>query len=150
FALLAIDVDDLKAVNDGYGHAAGDALLVAIGHVLASVARKGETLARIGGDEFVLLIPDASEEAPAVVARRAEGAVAGLNLPTGPARVSVGWASGAAGDDPYLVLQRADAQLYVAKTGKGGSGSSTRSLTLAKESDSAEVKVTTDGSNARE
>jgi diguanylate cyclase (GGDEF)-like protein len=117
FALLAIDVDNLKAINDGYGHAAGDALLVAIGHVLASVARKGETLARIGGDEFVLLMPDASEEAPAVVARRAEGAVAGLNLPTGPASVSVGWASGAVGDDPYLVLQRADARLYAAKTG---------------------------------
>ncbi len=122
FAILAIDVDNLKVINDGYGHAAGDALLVAIGHMLASVARKGETLARIGGDEFVLLIPDASEATPAVVARRAEAAVAGLNLPTGPARVSVGWASGAAGDDPFLVLQRADAGLYAAKTGKGGSG----------------------------
>jgi diguanylate cyclase (GGDEF)-like protein len=131
FALLAIDVDNLKAINDGYGHAAGDALLVAIGNVLASVARKGETLARIGGDEFVLLIPDASEETPAVVARRAEGAVAGLNLPTGPASVSVGWASGAVGDDPCLVLQRADARLYVAKTGEGTSRDPvTRPLTL--------------------
>ena len=121
FALLSIDVDNLKSINDGYGHAAGDALLVAIGRVLASVARKGETLARIGGDEFVLLIPEASEETPAAVARRAEGTVAGLNLPTGPASVSVGWASGAAGDDPYLVLQRADARLYAAKTGEGTS-----------------------------
>jgi diguanylate cyclase (GGDEF)-like protein len=121
FALLAIDVDNLKSINDGYGHAAGDALLVAIGHMLASVARKGETLARIGGDEFVLLIPDASEEAPAAVARRAKGAVAGLNLPTGPASVSVGWASGAAGDDAYLVLQRADAELYAAKAREGSS-----------------------------
>jgi diguanylate cyclase (GGDEF)-like protein len=121
FAFLAIDVDNLKTINDGYGHAAGDALLVAIGHVLASVARKGETLARIGGDEFVLLIIDPSEGTPSAVARRAENAVAGLHLPTGPAGVSVGWASGAAGDDPYLVLQRADAELYAAKTGGGTS-----------------------------
>ncbi|MEA2637702.1 MAG: hypothetical protein QOE18_759 [Chloroflexota bacterium] len=116
FALLAIDVDDLKTINDGYGHAAGDALLIAIGRVLASVARKGETIARIGGDEFVLLIPDPSEESPGIVARRMEAAVAELHLPTGPAGVSIGWAAGAAGDDAYLVLQRADAELYVAKT----------------------------------
>jgi diguanylate cyclase (GGDEF)-like protein len=118
FAILAIDVDNLKAINDGYGHAAGDALLVAIGGVLASVARKGETLARIGGDEFVLLIPDPPEEAPRIVARRMEDAVAALHLPTGPAGVSVGWACGAAGDDVYLVLQQADTQLYAAKTGE--------------------------------
>jgi diguanylate cyclase (GGDEF)-like protein len=116
FALLAIDVDNLKTINDGYGHAGGDALLVAIGRALGSVARKGETLARIGGDEFVLLIPDPSEEAPVIVARRMEEAVAALHLPTGPASVSVGWASGAAGDDVYLVLQRADKGLYAAKT----------------------------------
>jgi diguanylate cyclase (GGDEF)-like protein len=116
FALLAIDVDNLKLINDGFGHAAGDALLVAIGRVLASVARKGETLARIGGDEFVLLIPDPPEDAPLIVARRMEESVAELHLPTGPAGVSVGWAVGAAGDDAYLVLQRADAALYVAKT----------------------------------
>jgi diguanylate cyclase (GGDEF)-like protein len=116
FALLAIDVDNLKLINDGYGHAAGDALLVAIGRVLASVARKGETLARIGGDEFVLLIPDPSEGAPSIVARRMEETVAELRLPTGPASVCIGWSVGAAGDDVYLVLQRADAKLYIAKT----------------------------------
>ena len=118
FAILAIDVDSLKSINDGYGHAAGDALLVAIGQVLASVARKGETLARIGGDEFVLLISDPSEETPLMVARRMRQAVAALHLPTGPASVSVGWAAGAAGDDAYLVLQQADALLYAAKTGE--------------------------------
>ena len=115
FAILAIDVDNLKSINDGYGHAAGDALLVAIGQALASVARKDETLARIGGDEFVLLISDPSEETPLMVARRMRETVAALHLPTGPASVSVGCAAGAAGDDAYLVLQRADALLYAAK-----------------------------------
>jgi diguanylate cyclase (GGDEF)-like protein len=119
FALLAIDVDNLKTINDGYGHAAGDALLVAIARMLASVARKGDTLARIGGDEFVLLMPDAVGNTPIAVMRRMQDAVAGLNLVTGPAGVSVGWAAGQAGADPYLVLQRADALLYAAKGSDG-------------------------------
>jgi diguanylate cyclase (GGDEF)-like protein len=121
FALLAIDIDNLKTINDGFGHAAGDSLLVAIARALTSVARKGETLARMGGDEFVLLIPDADEHAPPAIARRMEEAVAALRLPTGPASVSVGWASGAAGADAYLVLQSADAVLYASKGGDGGS-----------------------------
>ena len=115
FAILALDVDNLKSINDGYGHAAGDALLVAIAGALASVVRKGETLARIGGDEFVLLIGDPTEETALMVAQRMRQAVAALNLPTGPASVSVGWAAGAAGDDAYLVLQRADGLLYAEK-----------------------------------
>ena len=119
FALLAIDVDNLKAINDGYGHAAGDVLLVAIARVLASVARKGETLARIGGDEFVLLMPDAGGDAPPAVARRMREAVAGLNLITGPAGISVGWATGEAGADPYVVLKCADRLLYAEKGTEG-------------------------------
>jgi diguanylate cyclase (GGDEF)-like protein len=119
FALLAIDVNNLKAINDGYGHAAGDGLLVAVARMLASVARKGETLARIGGDEFVLLMPDAVGEAPLAVARRMREAVAGLNLITGPVGISVGWAAGEAGADPYVVLQRADTLLYADKIGDG-------------------------------
>lgn len=119
FALLAMDVDNLKVINDGYGHAAGDALLVAIARMLTSVARKGDTLARIGGDEFVLLMPEAVGEIPIAVANRMKEAVAGLNLVTGPAGISVGWAVGEAAADPYLVLQRADALLYDAKGADG-------------------------------
>ncbi len=122
FAVLAMDVDNLKVINDGYGHAAGDALLVAIAGRLASVARKGDALARIGGDEFVLLMPEAAGETPIAVARRMKAAVAGLNLVTGPASISVGWAAADAGADPYLVLQRADAVLYAAKGSDGAGG----------------------------
>ncbi len=115
FAVLAIDVDNLKTINDGYGHAAGDALLVAIAGMLATVARKGDTLARIGGDEFVLLMPGAVEDAAHAVAGRMREAVGGLHLITGPAGISAGWAAGQAGEDAYVVLQRADALLYAAK-----------------------------------
>ncbi len=119
FAVIAMDVDNLKTINDGYGHAAGDSLLIAIAHTLASVARKGDTLARIGGDEFVLLMPDAVGETPIAVARRMKESVAALHLVTGPAGISVGWAAGDAGADAYLVLQRADAVLYRAKGSEG-------------------------------
>lgn len=115
FALLAIDIDNLKTVNDHHGHAAGDTLLVAVATAIASVARTGETLARTGGDEFVLLIPVATEDIPTRVGARMREAVAGLDLLTGPTSVSVGWALGAAADEPDLVLERADAMLYAAK-----------------------------------
>jgi diguanylate cyclase (GGDEF)-like protein len=125
FAMLAIDVDNLKTINDGYGHAAGDALLIAVAQTLAGVARKGDTLARIGGDEFVLLMPEAAGETPIAVARRMKDAVAGLNLVTGPAGISVGWAAGDAGADPYIVLQGADALLYAEKGSDGNPLSAT-------------------------
>ncbi len=76
FAILVIDVDGLKIVNDHWGHSQGDRLIIGVGAALAGVIRRGDTLARVGGDEFAALVLDASQEAIAHLEARMQAAVA--------------------------------------------------------------------------
>ena len=69
-AVLFVDLDNFKRVNDAHGHAAGDAALVELGRRLQTAVRPGDTIARIGGDEFVALCEDVSEESALAVGRR--------------------------------------------------------------------------------
>lgn len=73
-SLVLIDLDDLKQVNDELGHAGGDALLAATGRLLGSDARRSDRAFRIGGDEFVVLLPRTNVESAALSARRLLGA----------------------------------------------------------------------------
>ena len=131
-ALLVLDLDGFKAVNDTHGHAAGDAVLVAVSRRAAGVLREGDTVARFGGDEFVVLLEEVdSPEDVVVVASRLAAAVR-EPVQTGGASVSVGVSIGAAvaaaGRAPAAVLpadvgapdlvemlRRADLAMYVAK-----------------------------------
>jgi len=116
--LLYCDLDGFKAVNDRLGHLAGDQLLVAAGERMRTAVRSGDLVARIGGDEFVVLCPGAGPAALARLAERLRAAVgAPYELPTGTAEVgvSIGSALAPAGSTPDEVLLRADHAMYAAK-----------------------------------
>jgi diguanylate cyclase (GGDEF)-like protein/PAS domain S-box-containing protein len=115
FAVLAIDVDNLKPINDEYGHEAGDKVLQAIAHTLSAMIRGWDVVARIGGDEFAALLLGARSSEVAAVAERMRSAMHGVHVPFGQARISVGWAPGGSGADPLSVWRRADENLYRAK-----------------------------------
>lgn len=98
FQLLMLDLDGFKAVNDSFGHKAGDEMLKGIGKVIADQLRDYDFLARYGGDEFVALIPDTSPEDVLDLCNRIENAVTEFALPVGDgATASVGVSLGAAG-----------------------------------------------------
>jgi diguanylate cyclase (GGDEF)-like protein len=115
FAVVAIDVDKLKPINDEYGHQAGDMVLRTVARVISEIARSGDIIARVGGDEFavVLLALDAGEAM--AVGERMRAAMHGASIPRGRVRVSVGVAVGAPGANALTVWHEADAALLEAK-----------------------------------
>ena len=124
-AVLLVDLDGFKEVNDTWGHAAGDEVLRIIATRLRSLARASDTVARTGGDEFVLLCPDTDRSSAVSIAHRlVEGIAAPLTA--GPVTVRLGASVGVAhhrGDavDPDALLIAADHAMYSAKRrGRGG------------------------------
>jgi len=122
--VLALDIDGFKPVNDSYGHAAGDALLVQIARKLESCIRKGDTAARTGGDEFTLILPRSGQERGAAVARRILDSIAEpMDVEGTVLRVtaSIGIAVGSSRTAPDTLLAQADAAMYAAKlSGRAG------------------------------
>ncbi|GID95276.1 diguanylate cyclase domain-containing protein [Amorphoplanes digitatis] len=125
-ALLLIDLDGFKMVNDVYGHAAGDAILSEFARILRAAVRAGDVAARLGGDEFVVLTTEVPDEASAVAtAERILAAAAETPVRMGEdtlaIRASIGVATGRVGDTPQELLRRADTAMYRAKhLGKHG------------------------------
>ena len=113
-ALLLLDVDDFKAVNDTYGHPAGDAVLRDVGSALLEVARERDTPGRLGGDEFGLLLPGTSLAGATALAERVRELVAAGEGP-GRVTISVGVAVMTARGEYAGLLASADRAVYVAK-----------------------------------
>ncbi len=120
-SLLYIDLDHFKEVNDTYGHAAGDQLLIAIGARLKSIVRRGDLVARLGGDEFLVVVNDVqgAGEAHNIASEIRSSLDTTFNVDNKKIRVSasIGVASsiGFGGDDPDYLLRCADAAMYRAK-----------------------------------
>ena len=119
FAVLAVDVDGLKLVNDSKGHAAGDELLRAIGQALVGTLRRGDILARVGGDEFAAFCFNADPASVAEIAVRMFRSLASVQVAGGQARISVGAACGGPIADARSVYAQADAAMYEAKRAGG-------------------------------
>ncbi len=124
-AVLTLDLDDLKPLNDRHGHAAGDEALRAVAQCCEELLRKTDLVARLGGDEFAVLLPGADALIAAAVARRLRGAVEAITVCGHRLRISVGAAVVREGSEGLLA--RADEALYEDKLQrKGASGVRTR------------------------
>ena len=115
FAILAIDVDHLKRVNDEFGHEAGDTVLRTVGTTLALMLRGWDVIARVGGDEFAAILLDVDPVEAATAAQRLRAAMHLVPTPGDRSNISLGWASAPAGTDPMTVWKCADECLYAAK-----------------------------------
>lgn len=118
FSLVVVDLDDLKTINDAFGHRAGDEAIRTAGQTLAGFLRNGEDVARVGGDEFYLLL---LEPTRIDLDRRLDRLRAlvenGLYAPNldKPLSLSAGGSVWHPGDDAYEVLASADAEMYAIK-----------------------------------
>lgn len=116
-ALLMIDLDKLKDINDSFGHPAGDAAIRQVGWALRNTLRSGDTAARYGGEEFAVILPDTSLGDAAIIAERLCRQVNGTPVP-GLGQISVSIGAAAYPDhamSPEELVERADKALYVAK-----------------------------------
>jgi len=121
FSIIIIDVDDFKALNDTYGHVSGDRILYSVARIISDYIRPSEMIARFGGDEFIILLPNLSLEATRVIAERVQNAVAnappldlaGSKIPH--PTISIGIAEVKEGQTLEMFIDEVDKALYRAK-----------------------------------
>lgn len=123
-ALMFIDLDGFKAVNDRYGHGAGDALLKAVTRELVAHVRASDVVGRLGGDEFGLVIWHAGAEQALAKARELEALIGRVGIVHGKARVEVGASAGVAllvaDSTPEEMIGAADRAMYARKIERRG------------------------------
>ena len=123
-AVLFVDVDGLKAVNDTLGHAAGDQLLIAVAERMTERVRHTDVVARLGGDEFLVLLPaiDSAAAAEGVASKIQDGFAVPVSIDGQCVRVTVGIGIAIAepGQPPEAIIRHADAALYRAKHSGAG------------------------------
>jgi len=118
-AMLFVDLDDLKILNDSFGHGGGDVALIHVAEKLLIGTRSNDTVARLGGDEFCVLLDHADEALALAIAERLVNMIAGedylYQTLAMPLSVAIGVTLIEAGDTPATVLARADLAMYRVK-----------------------------------
>ena len=118
FAIIALDVDHFKQINDTHGHPTGDQVLIALARTLSASVRQQDRPFRVGGEEFVVIVPDAAEAVAMAAAERIRAGVARTDMPPGVGQVTVSvglalWPQDAA--SPQAAVTCADQALYASK-----------------------------------
>jgi len=121
-SLIFFDLDHFKKVNDAYGHAGGDTVLKELCKTVSKVLRRNELFARVGGEEFAIIVPHDTLENAAQVAERIRGAVEGHDMSVGANRqvrvtLSLGVAEHVKDESANQLVERADKAMYEAKRG---------------------------------
>jgi len=115
-ALLYVDLDGLKMINDGFGHLAGDQALIQVAGLLVGGVRRSDVVARIGGDEFGLLLAHSDEQSAHDTATRLIDRIAGSDFvhegDALPLSVAIGVAMITGDESPEAVMARADEEMY--------------------------------------
>jgi two-component system, cell cycle response regulator len=113
--VLMMDLDDLKRINDRWGHAVGDLALKTFGERLAKAIRGSDLAVRIGGDEFVVLLPECDPQQVQCVLDRLNALEVQVETENISFRFSAGWTDYKSGETPEQLMERADHALYVEK-----------------------------------
>ncbi|MBN2817140.1 MAG: GGDEF domain-containing protein [Campylobacterales bacterium] len=116
FSLLVVDIDYFKKINDRYGHDVGDKVLIEFSTLIRSSLREGDVFARVGGEEFAILLPLTTKDKAYVLAQKLREVVQD-SKGIAPITMSAGLVQYEKGDDEKLIFKRADAVLYKAKEG---------------------------------
>jgi diguanylate cyclase (GGDEF)-like protein/PAS domain S-box-containing protein len=119
FGIIIADLDQLKKINDKYGHATGNAALLSVAKTLSGCLRASDAVGRWGGDEFVAILPGITRKTLAYASEKCRTLVARSTVPVNglkiPVTVSVGAAVATPGDSPDTLFKRADKCLYTSK-----------------------------------
>jgi diguanylate cyclase (GGDEF)-like protein len=117
-AVVLFDLDQFKQINDLYGHEKGDEVLSAVGVTVTGTVRSSDFAGRHGGEEFILLIPDATTESAITAADKLRLAIASIEVPGVPRAITASFGIAtmpADGSEPSSLLRTADRALYLAK-----------------------------------
>ena len=119
-SILFVDLDDLKTLNDCFGHSSGDAALIHVAQQLLAATRGNDCVARLGGDEFCVLLDHSDEQGAIEIAERIVDAIAGDDFVHDgtpmPLSVAIGVTAIQPGDSPQSLLSRADQAMYRVKS----------------------------------